>query len=131
MRCWDYRHDSIGLLTGVSAVSYQGTSNPCACNPPPDVDENGNLCTYEGSWSVVPWQTFTYDAVGNRTDQGGDYGAGNRIRQFAGCAYTTDSTGDGNVLSRTCGTQTVRFHWSTESHLKAMKLASADTLDFR
>ncbi len=55
----------------------------------------------------------------------------NRIRQFAGCSYVTDSLGDGNVVSRTCGTETVRFHWTAESRLAALKVVGGDSLDFR
>jgi RHS repeat-associated protein len=99
------------------------------------VDENGNLCTYgdptAGYWRADSGHVFAYDAVGNRLDQGGSYAVGNRIRQLAGCTFATDSLGDGNVLSRTCGTQTVRFHWSAESRLKAMQVVAGDSVDFR
>ena len=100
------------------------------------MDENGNICTYDdqpfGYWSGDgPVTAYSYDAAGNRLDQGGDYAVGNRIRQFAGCTYVTDSLGDGNVLSRTCGPQTVRFHWSAESRLKALRVVGGDSLDFR
>jgi YD repeat-containing protein len=75
--------------------------------------------------------SFSYDAVGNRTDQSGAYGSANRIRQFAGCSYVTDSLGDGNVLSRTCGSEVVRFWWTAESRLAALKVVGGDSLDFR
>jgi RHS repeat-associated protein len=79
---------------------------------------------------VVPGgSTFSYDSVGNRRDQGGVYGPGNRIRTFAGCTYVTDSLGDGNVLQRTCGTEIVRFHGTAESRLKALKLVNGDSLE--
>jgi len=128
-----YSYDAIGRLATDTTIVYQGASNPCAGYPPPDVDENGNLCTYGGNWvaSTLDSRAFGYDAVGNRTDQAGDYGSGNRIRQFAGCTYVTDSLGDGNVLSRTCGTQTLRFHWTAESRLMALKVVGGDSVDFR
>ena len=83
-----------------------------------------------GTWVTVPSgsASFSYDAVGNRTDQGGTYGSANRIRQFASCTYVTDSLGDGNVLSRTCGSEVVRFWWSAESRLGALKVVSGDTI---
>jgi RHS repeat-associated protein len=82
-----------------------------------------------GYWFTGSGTLYDYDAVGNRVDQGGDYGSGNRIRQFAGCTYVTDSLGDGNVLSRTCGSEVVRFWWTAESRLAAVK-AGPDSLDF-
>jgi RHS repeat-associated protein len=126
-----FSYDGLGRLVADSQISYQGPTNPCA--EPNIVDENGNLCTYEGTWSTVPSGSvsFSYDGVGNRTDQGGAYGSANRIRQFAGCNYVTDSLGDGNVVSRTCGTEVVRFWWTAESRLAALKVVGGDSLDFR
>ncbi len=127
---WDYGYDALGRLMAVEQITDQGGSNPCT--PPNIIDENGNECTYAGSWVVVPGGSvyFSYDSVGNRRDQSGTYGPGNRIRQFAGCTYVTDSLGDGNVLSRTCGAETVRFHWTAESRLKALKVVGGDSIDF-
>jgi RHS repeat-associated protein len=138
-----FGYDGLGRLIADTAIAWVDTSsggggNPCTGNPPPDVDENGNVCTYGGGseggyWSADPANThaYSYDSVGNRLDQSGDYGPGNRIRQFGGCTYVTDSLGDGNVLSRTCGAQTVRFHWTAESRLKALKVVGGDSLDLR
>ncbi len=134
-----FTYDSLGRLASDSAISWVDTSNgggdnPCTGDPPPDVDENGNLCTYPtygGYWLADSGRVFTYDAVGNRTDQGGNYGSANRIRAFGGCTFVTDSLGDGNVLSRTCGTETVRFYWTAESRLKAVKIVGGDSIDFR
>jgi len=124
-----YSYDGLGRLIADSTLTYNGPSNPC--EPPMVIDENGNQCTYEGTWTLGAFQNFAYDSVGNRRDQGGDYGPGNRIRQFSSCTYVTDSLGDGNVLQRTCGGETVRFHWTAESRLKAVKIVGGDSLDFR
>src|SRR5439155_9809106 len=121
-----FSYDGQGRLVADSQISYQGPANPC--EEPNIVDENGNLCTYEGTWSTVPSgsASFSYDPVGNRTDQGGAYGSANRIRQFAGCSYVTDSLGDGNVLSRTCGSEVMRFWWTAESRLAALNVVGGD-----
>lgn len=124
-----FSYDGLGRLVADSQIAYSGPSNPC--EEPNIVDENGNLCTYEGTWNTVPGGsvTYSYDAVGNRTDQAGDYGTGNRIRQFATCIYVTDSLGDGNVLSRTCGSEVVRFSWTAESRLAALKVVGGDSVE--
>lgn len=126
-----FSYDGLGRLVADSQISYEGPTNPC--EEPAIVDENGTLCTYEGTWSTVPSgsASFSYDSVGNRTDRSGEYGSANRIRQFASCTYVTDSLGDGNVLSRTCGSEVVRFWWTAESRLAALKVVGGDSLDFR
>lgn len=52
---------------------------------------------------------FSYDEVGNRTDNGGTYGAGNRITAFGGWTYGTDA--DGNVTFRDSSGQRVDIAW--------------------
>ena len=125
-----FYYDGLGRLVADSVIVDQGPNNPC--EEPNIVDENGNQCTYMGSWVTVPSGsvTFSYDAVGNRTDQSGVYGTANRIRQFASCTYVTDSLGDGNVLSRTCGAETILFTWTAESRLARLLVVGGDTLDF-
>ena len=126
-----FYYDGQGRLVADSQIADQGPTNPC--EEPNLIDENGNQCTYMGTWVTVPESsaTFNYDAAGNRMDQSGDYGSANRIRQFAGCSYVTDSLGDGNVLSRTCGGAVVRFWWTAESRLAALKVVGGDSIDFR
>jgi hypothetical protein len=95
-----------------------------------------DLCSWDADqgW-VCPAPTvdsvhvYSYDGAGNRTDLSGSYTTGNRITAFNGCSYATDTTG--SVTSRTCGSQTVRFHWTAENLLKALKVVGGDSLDFR
>jgi len=95
-----------------------------------------DLCSWDADqgW-VCPAPTvdsvhvYSYDGAGNRTDLSGSYTTGNRITAFNGCSYGTDTTG--SVTSRTCGSQTVRFHWTAENWLKALKVVGGDSLDFR
>jgi RHS repeat-associated protein len=135
-----FAYDGLGHLVGDTAIAWVDTTgqgsggNPCA-DPNAIIDPYGNACTYgepipSGYWAILGVAAFSYDGAGNRLDQSGSYGTGNRIRGFAGCTYVTDSTGDGNVLSRTCGSEVVRFWWTAESRLAALKVG-ADSLDFR
>ena len=142
----EFTYSALGRLVRDAPISWidttpqQEPSNPCTGSQFYDPNDPwGNNCTFDpptepqpsGYWWTGSGTVFDYDGAGNRTDQGGTYGAGNRIRLFAGCTYVTDSTGDGNVLSRTCGTEAVRFWWSAESRLAALKVVGADSLDFR
>jgi RHS repeat-associated protein len=142
----EFTYNSLGRLvrdaptTWVDTTPLQEPSNPCTESTFYDPnDPYGHNCTYDqppeapppsGFWFTGSGTVFDYDAVGNRLDQGGDYGTGNRIRQFAGCTYVTDSTGDGNVLSRTCGSEVVQFAWTAESRLAKVTVVGGDTLDF-
>jgi len=81
--------------------------------------------------------TYYYDPAGNAdsarsTDWGlksGSYSTANRITAFAGCDYDTDA--DGNVTERACSGEAVRFHWTAENLLKALKVVGGDSMDFR
>ncbi len=68
---------------------------------------------------------MTYDALGNRTDSSGSYGAGNRIQAWGGCSYSTDA--DGNVTQRVCSGATVNFYWSADGHLDSLSNAGSMT----
>jgi len=143
----EFTYNTLGRLVRDAAIAWidttpqQEPSNPCTESTFYDPnDPYGHNCTYgqppeapppSGYWFAYAGTNFDYDAVGNRLDQGGSYGTANRLRQFAGCSYVTDSSGDGNVLSRTCGSEVVRFWWTAESRLAALKVAGADSLDFR
>jgi RHS repeat-associated protein len=83
-------------------------------------------------------RTFTYDVVGNvlrdsiyRVWNGttavttGTYGIGNRMMSFAGCTYQTDD--DGNVVSRTYGSEAVTFWWSSENRLDSLAVNGTKT----
>jgi len=123
----DFAYDSLGRLVSVGSVQYQSGGNPCT--PPNIIDENGNQCTYEGTWSTTSTTTFSYDSVGNRRDLTGTYGIGNRIQQFDSCAYSTDSLG--NVTRRSCGApDSVWFSWTAESRLKKVRVFGGDSLQF-
>ena len=110
-----YTYDGLGRLRSDSTMQNVAPSSTCDGDPPPIVDANGNSCVTPGGWQATGGAQFTYDSAGNRRDNGGTYTTGNRISAFGGCSYVTDN--DGNVTSRTCGTQTVTFAWTAESRL--------------
>jgi len=92
-----YGFDVLGRVASSTFGHYQTNVGWCL---DPDYGSEGP-CHQNTVWVADSGDTFTYDAAGNRSDRGGVYNPGNRIAQFDGCTYTTDS--DGNVTSRTGG----------------------------
>ena len=79
--------------------------------------------------SVISAQSFTYDAEGNRTDEGGSPTTGNRYTSFNGASYTYDA--DGNV-SRKSGAQGDRqYTWTVENQLAQVIYNSSSTTDYQ
>src|SRR5206468_5703697 len=96
-----YVYDLLGRLVADS-VMQAPPGNTCPGHP--IIGPDGSNCVANMQWTALSGTAFSYDAVGNRLDNGGGYTTGDRINAFAGCSYGTDT--DGNVVSRTCGTQT-------------------------
>jgi RHS repeat-associated protein len=107
-----YVYDSLGRLVADS-VMRAPTGNSCPGHP--IIGPDGSNCVAGMQWTALSGTTFSYDSVGNRLDNGGAYGTGDRITSFATCSYVTDA--DGDVVSRTCGTQGVTFKWTADGRL--------------
>ena len=112
-----FAYDSLGHL----ARTTFGASTNCSYYP-----WYGYVCT-GGTDST---HTFGTDEVGNRdttiTSGGTTTGAydstGNRIKAFAGCNYSVDSTG--NVTARTACVDSTRFWWSPDGRLDSLKVGA-------
>ncbi|MEX2157308.1 MAG: peptidoglycan DD-metalloendopeptidase family protein [Gemmatimonadales bacterium] len=109
----EFGYDHLSRLKSVADIHFEGP-NPCDGGK---VDENGNTCTYEGTWETDSVTSFAYDSAGNRRDLSGDYSTGNRITAFDGCTYQTDL--EGNVVRRACVGDTVTFAWTAEGWLSS------------
>jgi RHS repeat-associated protein len=107
-----YVYDSLGRLVADS-VMQAPPGNTCPGHP--IIGPNGSNCVASMQWTALSGTTYSYDPLGNRLDNGGAYGTGDRITGFAGCSYGTDA--DGDVVSRICGTQTVTFNWTADARL--------------
>ncbi len=112
-----FAYDSLGELTSASDKHWTAALPGNCLNT-----VFGYNCQASGSgWTTDNSTSYSYDAAGNRTSQGGIYGSANRITAFNGCTYGTDA--DGNVTSRTCTGQpslTATFTWSAEGQLKSI-----------
>jgi YD repeat-containing protein len=122
----DFYYDGLGRLTGVDYGTY-GPASACSGNGVND----GWICSISNpSLGQYPdsSKTYAYDQVGNRTDQGGSYGTGNRIQSLAGLTFAQDL--DGNDTLKTGGGQTYRYEWSTEGRLQSV-VANGTTVTYR
>ena len=70
--------------------------------------------------TVLSSSTYSYDAMGNRTDLGGSYISGNRIATFNGSTYSYDA--DGNVTMKWVGQPNYRqYWWNAENQLDSAR----------
>jgi RHS repeat-associated protein len=117
-----YSYDMLGRLAAESLLTETDPTYVCQPQGQQLITDSGNNCVSQGGWHVDSVHSFLYDAVGNRTDNGGSYVTGNRLTAFAGCTYNTDN--DGNVVSRTCGNQMTTLFWSAESRLDSVAVGT-------
>ena len=64
-----FAYDSLGRLVADSLLQYPWSNS--YCSNPASVDEDGDQCATDGSWTLQSVTSFQYDAFGNRTDLGG------------------------------------------------------------
>ena len=69
-------------------------------------------------WTALRDETFSYDAVGNRTDRGAATTTGNRLTSFDGNTMTYDA--DGNMLTRSGPAGSWNFTWNALGQLEAV-----------
>ena len=81
---------------------------------------------YYGTQSqAVRDSTYSYDAVGNRTDLGATVAAGNRLTAFNG--YTLAYDEDGNLVSKTGNGTNQTFAWNAFGQLDAVTTNGSTT----
>jgi RHS repeat-associated protein len=80
----------------------------------------GKTCTTTSA--VDSTSRFTYDALGNRTDQSGVANVLDQLTSFNGHRYTYDA--DGNLTTDSSGTsQIARYYWSADGLLDTVNAA--------
>ncbi|HEX5387128.1 MAG TPA: RHS repeat-associated core domain-containing protein [Gemmatimonadales bacterium] len=111
-----FQYDSLGQLVSGADKHWTGALPGNCLNL-----VFGYNCQQSGTgWTTDNATTYSYDLAGNRTSQGGTYGAANRITAMNGCTYSTDA--DGNVTGRTCPgapALTATFAWTAEGQLRS------------
>ncbi|HEX2210348.1 MAG TPA: RHS repeat-associated core domain-containing protein [Longimicrobium sp.] len=84
-----HRYDALGRYTGYANVQTRYV-NPWWCNPSTDPG-----CVQQAVTDTLYKETYTYDAVGNRTDRNASrYGNSNRYALFDGFNLTYDDEGN-------------------------------------
>ncbi|MBI4501464.1 MAG: hypothetical protein HY700_09915 [Gemmatimonadetes bacterium] len=111
-----YGYDATARLNQTDSVTTSG----CYWS-----EDNGYTC----NTTVTSTRSFGYDSVGNRRDLGGAYTTGNRITAFNSCTYGV-ADADGNVSSRTCGSEGASFWWSAESRLDSLAVNGQKTRNY-
>lgn len=85
-------YDAHGQLSGITDFRLVASPGGCLWQFDPDT---GERCHNEVNRSVLGQQSFSYDAVGNRTDRSAVVGTGNRVTSFDG--HTLEYDEDGNL----------------------------------
>ncbi len=119
-----FTYDSLGQLRKGRNRLKTPDGEPGGC-PTIDFGMFPATCTPEANYITSDSLVYQYDSVGNRTDMGGAYAAGNRITAFNGCTYKTDA--EGRVISRRGTSPCVQIDtllWTTEGQLDSMKFGA-------
>ncbi|MDQ2889717.1 MAG: RHS repeat-associated core domain-containing protein [Gemmatimonadota bacterium] len=121
-------YDSLGHARQV-AWSYQ----TCMAWPGSNADSLSADLGWRYACSPTPMfsEVYTYDAVGNRTDNSMAIHTGNRLYTVAWATYEYDA--DGNLIRRTdTNTGQVRqFYWDATSHLDSVLVSGGGLAAYR
>lgn len=117
----------------LAAYQVDSLTQANACTPPggTKLHDDGQVCQSFTDYTAVRNFGFTYDSVGNLTEQRdsilnssttGTYGAGDRISALGTTTYTMDH--DGNDSTRTAGGVTTTFGWTADNQLSTVTVDS-------
>lgn len=105
-----FSYDALGRLSSRSVQSCTGTFSAW----PPTDTTSGPYATCTGGTTLT--DAFTYDAMGNRTDQGGVPTTGNRYSTLKNASYYYDA--DGNVTQKyNAGLFNRQWYWNARGQL--------------
>jgi len=151
----DYTYDALGNLTraamsqGVVSMIYEAHNllqtivRSNGVRSTYGYDALGRLLslTHTNGAIVLNAQTFSYDALGNRTGHASDisqtlktqpavaqYDDANRLIRFGGNSYTYDA--NGNRLSKTSADGTTTYTWDDRNRLQSILTPSGETTSF-
>lgn len=113
-----FTYDPLGRLTHWSELS--DTEPSCTWH-----EVFGEKCTVSLSAQLVRTDTFRYDLVGNRTDEGAAIETGNRLTSFAGYTLVYDADGNLTRKYRVDGSFDQHLHWNSLGQLDSVTTSGA------
>ncbi len=120
---WTYAYGNLGRLT-----AYQALSDTSAETCTPDqFHQDGQICTSAHGQKVITQSNFTYDSVGNRTDNSAVLIAGNRLTSFNGFTLSYDYNGNLTHKSTTGFDQ--YYYWNSIGELDSVKTLRSGVVD--
>ena len=117
-----FRYDSAGRISQYTDFTATSGWTNCSLAQDGGCSPNGSI-TSQGTPV-----TYTYDAVGNRTDSGAVIQPGNRMTQIAGYSYTFDA--DGNVITRVGGGVSQTLYWNSINQLDSVATSNNGMIRF-
>ncbi|HEX6049640.1 MAG TPA: hypothetical protein VFZ21_10230 [Gemmatimonadaceae bacterium] len=133
----DYGYDPAGRLTQTKDFTFDDPGDPCtpiykSDQPEPGEEPIGFECPPPAAREYTDSVAFTYDEVGNRTDNGAVVETGNRLTRFGRWALEYD--GDGNLTRKydpSCPTTCDRrFRWSSVGLLDSAFTSESGTVRY-
>lgn len=119
-RTRDYLYDPTGRLQQVTDEQRSSSHSGCY------LEENtGWVCPEDQQWTITAQRVFSYDKVGNPTDQGAQTQPGNRLTAYRG--WTMQYDAEGFLISRSNGSQTYTYVWDGFGQLAEVRLNGATT----
>ncbi|MGH7719686.1 MAG: RHS repeat domain-containing protein [Gemmatimonadaceae bacterium] len=120
-----FGYTGVGQLRRVEDASL--TSGTSGCPGTQAMDDYGNACIGESGLSSEQVTFYSYDHVGNLTQEEnvttstttqGTLTTGNRLTQWGATPYTYDL--DGNLAQKRSGSDSVQYHWSADGRLDSV-----------
>ena len=117
-----FGYDLLGRLAG------RDTKSSCTQTSTDQFNADGSGIGYSCS-TLVASDTFSYDAMGNRTDNGALPSTGNRYTTFGGSALSYDL--DGNVIQKNnLASYNRQYLWSAENQLIRVTRVGVDSVRY-
>lgn len=118
-------YDNMGRLSQWTDTEHEPGEPYTECEDPTQIFGEGCTTFYPIVSNTLRSESYTYDAVGNRTDRGGTVQTGNRLTSFNGYTMTYDN--DGNLLTKSGNGVSQSFTWNALGQLASVTTNGSTT----